>query len=94
MNLAVGLLGGMFIVWGVLTGVLVLLLIYRNVMRLHEEDQLFLDPAEEHMAREQKEVAQRVEKVKPYIFPLGTASAVLLLVILGIWLWQGMRAPH
>jgi len=94
MSLAAGLLGGMLIVWGILTGVLVLLLIYRSVMGLHEEDQLFLNPAEKHMEHEQEEAAQKVEKVGPYVYGLGAASGVLLLVIVGIWLWQGMTTPH
>ncbi len=94
MTLAVGLLGGLLTVWGVLTGVLVLLLIYRSVVGMHEEDQLFLDPSEEHMAKEQKEILKKVEKVRPYVYVLGTASGVLLLVILGVWAWQLVAAPH
>jgi hypothetical protein len=84
MTLAVGLLGGLLTVWGVLTGVLVLPLIYRSVVGMHEEDQLFLDPSEEHMAKEQKEILEKAEKVRPYVYVLSTASGVLLLVILGV----------
>jgi hypothetical protein len=94
MNLAVGLLGGMVIVWGILTGVLTLLLIYRSVVGLHVEDQLFLGATEEHKAQEQKKVARSVDKVGPFVYALGTISAVLLLVILGIWLWVGLRTPQ
>jgi len=94
MNLAVGLLGGMLIVWAILTGVLTLLLIYRSVVGLHEGDQLLLGATEEHRAQKQKEVAGRVEKVRPYVYALGIASAVLLLVILGTWLWEGLSAPQ
>jgi heme/copper-type cytochrome/quinol oxidase subunit 2 len=32
----------LLIAWGVLTGMLVLLLIYRSTLTLHEDDQLFL----------------------------------------------------
>jgi uncharacterized membrane protein len=33
----------LLIVWGVLTVVLILLLIYRSTLTMHEDDQLFLD---------------------------------------------------
>ncbi|PYV32029.1 MAG: hypothetical protein DMG22_14780 [Acidobacteria bacterium] len=94
MTLAIGLLNGLLAVWGVLTGLLALLLIYRGVVGIHEEDQLILDPAESHMAEEQKEIVQKIEKVRPYVYVLSAASGVLLLVIVGVWLWQMATAPH
>ena len=36
-------------IWGVLTGILVLLLIYRSTLAMHEDDQLFLNDAESHL---------------------------------------------
>ena len=80
--------------WGVLTGLLALLIIYRSVVGMHEEDQLILDPAEAHMAAEQKEIAQKIKRVKPYVYVLSVASGVLLLAILGVWAWQVVEAPH
>ena len=40
------MLGWMFLVWSIVTGVLTLVLIYRSVVGMKEDDQLFLDPAE------------------------------------------------
>ncbi len=94
MHLAMGLLNGMLTVWGVLTGILALLIIYRSVVGIHEEDQLILDPAEAHMAAEQKEIVQKIEKVRPYVYVLSAASGLLLLAIVGVWLWQLAVAPH
>jgi hypothetical protein len=94
MYLAIELLSGLLVVWGVVTGLLALLLIYRAVVGIHEEDQLILDPAEAHMAAEQKEIVQKIEKIRPYVYVLSAASALLLLVIVGVWLWQMATAPH
>jgi NADH:ubiquinone oxidoreductase subunit 6 (subunit J) len=94
MHLAIGLLNGLLAVWGVLTGLLALLIIYRSVVGIHEEDQLILDPAEAHMAAEQKEIVQKIEKVRPYVYVLSVASGALLLAIVGVWLWQLAEAPH
>ena len=40
--LAIGVLRGMLFLWAVLTGFLILLLIYRGVVGMHEDDQLIL----------------------------------------------------
>lgn len=92
MLLGVGLLGGLLIVWCALTGVLVLLLIYRGVLSLREEDQLFLDRAEDHIVREQKEVVQKLLGLERYVTVLGITSGLLLLVIVGIWIYRGLTA--
>jgi membrane-associated PAP2 superfamily phosphatase len=77
--------------WGVLTGVLVLLLIYRSTLEMHEDDQLFLDQVEEKMGREQRELVQKMRRLNPYLKALGIASGVLVLVIAGIWVWRGLK---
>ncbi len=41
----------LLILWGGLTLVLVVLLIYRGTLTMHEDDQLFLDNAEAHMQK-------------------------------------------
>lgn len=92
MLLGVGLLGGLLIVWCALTGALVLLLIYRGVLSLREEDQLFLDRAEDHIVREQKEVVQKLLGLERYVTVLGITSGLLLLVIVGIWIYRGLTA--
>ena len=44
----------LLIVWAVVTGVFLLLLVWRTLLTSHEGDQIFLDAAQEHMAREQR----------------------------------------
>jgi hypothetical protein len=80
----------LLIAWGVLTIILIALLIYRGTLTMHEDDQLFLDESEAHMAREQVEIMQKVNRLGPFVKVLGTASAVLILAIAGIAVYQQM----
>lgn len=76
-------------VWAVLTTVLVVLLIYRSVLTMHEDDQLFLDNAEAHLEREQQQLTVRMNRLRPFVNILGASSGVLVLIMAGLWLWRG-----
>jgi hypothetical protein len=80
----------LLIVWGVLTAALIALLIYRGTLTMHEDDQLFLGESESHMAREQIEIMAKVNKLGPFVKILGTASAVMILGIAGLAIYQGL----
>ena len=86
-----GLLTYLLVAWGLLTLGLSFLWIYRNILESKEEDQIFLDKAEEHMAREQAELLTRINKLDRPITVLGVLSGGLLLVIAGLWLWRGLQ---
>jgi hypothetical protein len=79
------------IIWGVLTGVLVVLLIYRSTLTMHEDDQLFLDESASGMAQEQAEIMAKLNKVTPFVKWLGAASGALILVIAGVAIYQGLN---
>ena len=80
------------VVWGVLTTVLIILLIYRSTLTMHEDDQLFLGESESHMEREQIEIMHKLNKVTPVVKWLGAVSGVLILVIAGMWIYQGLSS--
>ena len=76
------------IVWGVVTAILIILLIYRSTLTMHEADQLFLDDAESHMQKEQTELLQRMHRIQPMVRLFGAASGFLILVMAGWFVWD------
>jgi hypothetical protein len=79
------------IVCGALAVVLVILLIYRSTLSMHEDDQLFLDESSKNLREEQEQVIARMNKVTPWVRILGAAVAVLIVVIVGMAVWQQMN---
>lgn len=77
--------------WGILTGILVILLIYRSTLTMHEDDQLFLEESESHMQQEQMEIMHKVNRISPYVKVLGAVSGVMILVIAGLFIYQGLN---
>ena len=77
----------LLIVWAGLTVILVGLLIYRSTLAMHEDDQLFLDSAAAHMAKEQEELIGRLNRITPWLRLCGAGSAVLAIVIAGMMLY-------
>lgn len=85
------LLYGLLVAWGVITAVLVCVIIYKSTLETREEDQLFLDAAENHIAAEQRLILQRIEKLQRPVMALMVASGALLAVIAGLWVYQGFQ---
>jgi len=79
------------IVWGVVTAVLIVLLIYRSTLTMHEDDQLFLDESESHMEREQIELMKKVNRITPLVKWLGAVSGVMILAIAGVAVYQALQ---
>lgn len=80
----------LLIVWAGLTLILILLLIYRGTLSMHEDDQIFLDDANAHLAKEQEELARKMDRLQPWVRVCGAGSALLILVIAGMELYSRM----
>ena len=61
--------------------------IYRGTLTMHEDDQLFLDSAEDHMQKEQEELLGKMNRLTPWVRICGAGSAVLLVVMAGVYLF-------
>jgi hypothetical protein len=86
------LLFGLAIAWGVFTVGLIILLIYRSTLTMHEEESLYLDAASSHMQQEQTELLVKVNRLTKPVWVFGAGSGVLLLVLLGMFIYQGLNA--
>jgi hypothetical protein len=81
----------LLIAWGVLTTLLILLLIYRATLSMHEDEQLFLDDASASLRAEQEEIQKRKSRVTPWVRIFGTLSGVLILIIAVMAVWQNIN---
>jgi hypothetical protein len=78
----------------VITAVLIVLLIYRSTLTMQEDDQLYLSDSESHMQKEQTEILTKVNKINPVVRWLGASSAVLFLVVAGMWTYQMLNTTR
>jgi hypothetical protein len=81
----------LLIAWGIVFAVFLALLLRRSLLESHEDDQLFIDAAEEHLAREQRELVMKIRALSKPIMTSGIAAGVLLLVIAGLWVYEGLK---
>jgi hypothetical protein len=79
------------VVWGVVTAIFLVLVAWRSVLSSHEDDQIFIDAAEEHMAREQRELVAKIESLSKPLLASGITSGVLLLLIAGMFVYHGLK---
>ncbi len=77
-------------VWGAVTVAFVVLMIYRSLITMREDDQLFLDGAQKAAAAEQVEIQNKLSRLRPYTKGLGYTSACLAVGVVGVWLYQAM----
>ena len=84
----------LIVAWGVLTAALIALLIYRGTLTMREDDQLFLGESEAHMAQEQVEIMQKVNRLGPFVKVLGTASGLMIIGIVSLAVYQAMQQPQ
>lgn len=81
----------LLIAWGIVTALFIILVIWRGVLSSHEDDQIFLDSAEEHMAKEQRELVAKISSLSRPLLVTGILSGVLLLLAGGLWIYEGLK---
>jgi len=86
-------LTGLWVAFGAAAGLLVLLIVYRAVIGIKEDDQLFLDSnnaAEARVQAEQQSILMRVNRLTLFIRVLWVTSGAVLLTIAGVWIYRGV----
>ncbi|MGC2162885.1 MAG: hypothetical protein WA634_13300 [Silvibacterium sp.] len=81
----------LWIVWAGVAAILLILLGYRGTLTRYEEDQIFLDEAENHQALEQSNILVKVHKIQPYVRLAIGATCVMSACILGLYVWDAIR---
>lgn len=66
------------------------LFIYRSMLGIHEQNQIFLDPAERALQHETLEIAQKIDRITPIIKGVGIVSIALFLLTAAMWVYQGL----
>ncbi len=81
----------MLVVWGIVTGILIILLIYKSTLSMHEDDSIMLNETESQMQKDHAEVLVKMRKIAPMIKVLGAISGLMILVIAGLFIYQGLN---
>ncbi len=76
----------LWIVWGVVAAILLILLGYRGTLTRYEEDQIFLDQTASIEAREQGDIQKKLGKIRPYLMVTFWVIGTLTVVILGLYI--------
>ena len=82
----------MLIVWGVVTGIFLLLLFYRSMLTRQEDDQLFIDESSSSRATEQSQLIAKVNKINPLVKLVGATSGLMILAIAGWAVYLGLNS--
>ncbi len=82
------IVGGLF---GLFAVGLIVLLIYKSTLTMHEDDQLFLDEANSHMQEEQTELLTRINKLTIPMRVFSIGSGVFLLAFLALFIYQKLN---
>jgi len=80
------------VIFGIFAIGLIVLLIYKSTLTMHRDDQLFLDDASSHMHDEQTELLAKLNRLTVPVRVFSIGSGVFLLVLVGVWLYQGLNA--
>ena len=80
--------------WGAITVVLIALVIYRSVVGIHEQDRILLSNAEVALQKDQDDTLRRIGLLDQMIKIASVISGALLLIMAGIWFYQGFYGPQ
>jgi hypothetical protein len=81
----------LLLVWGAVTAVLIVAVIYGNTLDNHEGEEFYINKKEEEfMGGPQKVLVAKMERLKKMIFSLAVVSGILLLTSATIWVYIGL----
>jgi hypothetical protein len=79
--------------WGAVTAVLVGLVIYGNTLSVREDDELYLNSAEQvMMASEQQLLIAKQHSLLRVVIAFAALSGILFLATASVWVWIGFHS--
>jgi uncharacterized membrane-anchored protein YhcB (DUF1043 family) len=84
----------LLIAWGIVTGILLLLLFYRSTLTRQEDDQLFIDETASSLATEQRQLIAKLNRINPMVKLVGATSGLMMLVIAGWAVYIGLNSAQ
>jgi hypothetical protein len=82
----------LLVAWGAVTIVLVGLLIYGNALSTREDDELYLNAAEQvMMASEQQSLIARMHSLLHVIIAFAVVASALFIASASVWVWIGFH---
>jgi hypothetical protein len=82
----------LFIAWGIVTALLIVLLFYRSTLTRQEDDQLFIDESARSRATEQRELIAKVNRVNPLVNMAGATSGLMILFLAGWFVYNALNS--
>jgi hypothetical protein len=76
----------LWVVWGAVAAVLLVLLGYRGTLTRYEEDQIFLNDAVTMEAQAQGDIQRKLLKIRPFLVVMVWAIGLLTAGILGMYI--------
>jgi len=79
----------LLMIWGSITAVLVVLVIYGNTLSIREDDEIYLNRTEERMmATEQRALIGKMNRLARAITVAAVVSGIFLLASASVWVWM------
>jgi len=82
------LLTWLIIGWALFTSILVLLMIYRGMIGMHQEDQIFLTESARGFEAEAAAATARIARLRPYIRAATAIAGILAVSVAALWVVQ------
>ncbi len=86
------MLTGLWVLWAAITLAFIVVMIWKSLVGLKEEDVVILDPAEDSLASEQKITVARVERLALWAKGFGFTSLAVLILTCGLSLYRALHA--
>ncbi len=91
------MLGNTFLTWlwilGAAIGLaFIVVMIWKSIVGLKEEDVVILDPAEDNLANEQRDTVARVQRLAVWAKGFGFTALAVLIVAGGLSLYTALHA--